>query len=175
MKLALSATHCSGKTTLIQELSKLSEFKDYKLFTEKTKFLRDELGVKLNNDSELISQYIFLGERAKELFSSKNIFCDRSIYDVCSYTLSSKSIPFVDREQFVKGCAPLMQEYDIIFYVNPIGVEIEDNGLRSIDPKYRDDIDFTIRSLLDEYPPQKLVELKGPTTDRINTILSTIK
>ena len=35
-------------------------------------------------------------------------------------------------------------EYDLIIYVSPEGVDIEDNGVRTIDAEYRDKIDFTI-------------------------------
>lgn len=172
-RISLCGTQNSGKTTLINELSKLSEFKDYKFFTEKTKYLKENLGVKLNEDSELISQYIFLGQRAQELFNDK-IFCDRSVYDVCAYTFSSKSIPFKDIKIFVEGCVPLMNQYDVIFYVDPTGIEIEDNNVRSIDPIYREKIDYTIKELLKEYPPIRLYNISGTIEQRISQVKEAI-
>ena len=174
MKIALTGTHSSGKTSLINSLSVLEEFKDYKIFTENTRYLKDNIGVKLNDDSELISQYIFIGERAKELFSGNNILCDRSIYDVCSYTIGSNSITWKDKETFIKGCVPLMKEYDVIIYVSPEGVNIEDNGLRSTNSEYRDKIDSVIKEALIEWPPVKLIEVKGTTEERIAKIKETL-
>jgi len=66
---------------------------------------------------------------------------------------------------------PLMKAYDIVIYVSPKGVEIEDNGLRSIDKEYRDKIDFIIKEMLVEYPPKKLIKVEGSTEERIETIL----
>ena len=172
MKLTLTGTHCSGKTSLIKSLSGLHQFKEYQFFTERTGFLKNELNVKLNEDSELISQYIFTGERAKELFSGPNIFSDRSIYDVCSYTLGAKSINNFDKKTMVEGCVPLMKEYDVVIYVSPEGVEIEDNGLRSVDPDYRNKVDKVINMMLMEYPPKRLIRVSGTTEQRIETILA---
>ena len=64
-----------------------------------------------------------------------------------------------------------MTYYDIVFYVSPDGVEIEDNGVRATDPKYRTKIDTAIKELLVEYPPKQLVELKGSTEERISEML----
>ena len=99
-----------------------------------------------------------------------NILCDRSIYDVCSYTLSSNSISWYDKRKFVENCIPILKEYDLIIYVSPEGVEIEDNGLRSIDNKYRDKIDYTIKEMLEEYPPKNLLKISGSTEQRISQI-----
>ena len=175
MRIALVGTHNSGKTSLVNSLNGLEQFKEYKFFTEKTRKLRDELNIKLNDDSELISQYVFVGERARELQSGENIICDRSIYDVCSYTLGAKSIDWSDKKYMVEGCVPLMKQYDVIIYVDPEGVEIEDNGLRSVDPTYRTKIDEVIKALLIEYKPLKLICIKGTNEQRIETILSELK
>ena len=167
MKIALTSTHSAGKTSLVKALSELPEFKDYQFYTEKTKQLKEEFKVKLNDDSQLVSQYIFMGERAKELHSSDNFISDRSIYDVCAYSLGAKSIPFCLRRLLVESCVPLTDEYDVIIYVDPIGVKIEDNGLRSVDPIYRDKINHTIQELLFQYPPKKLIKVSGSTEQRI--------
>ena len=172
MKLALAGTHSSGKTSLVYSLSKLDQFKEYTIFTEKTRYLRDKYKVKINEDSEIIPQFIFVGERAKEIYSGGNNFiCDRSIYDVCSYTLGAKSINDWNKRSFVELMMSSMRfEYDAIIYVSPEGVEIEDNGLRATNPNYRNQIDFTICEMLKEWPPNKLIEVKGTTQERIETI-----
>jgi hypothetical protein len=68
-----------------------------------------------------------------------------------------------------------MPYYDIVFYVSPEGVDIENNGVRETNAIYRDKIDFGIKALLKEYSPNKLVELKGTTEERIEEILKHIK
>lgn len=169
-KISLTSTHSTGKTTLVKELSSLKEFKNYLFFFERTKYLKNTFNIKLNDDSELISQYIFAGERAKELQSSANFISDRSIWDVCAYTLSSKSISERDKNLIVAGCVPLMKEYDLLIYVDPVGVEIENNGLRSVDPIYRDRVNNLVKDLLQAYPPKRLITVSGSTQERIAQI-----
>ena len=64
----------------------------------------------------------------------------------------------------------LHKEYDVIIYVSPEGIEIEDNGVRTTDSEYRDKIDNVIKEMLIEWPPVKLIEVKGTTEERIAII-----
>lgn len=172
MKIGLCGTMSCGKTTLIKALSELDQFKNYYKSTERSKYLRD-LGIPLNNDSTVRGQFVFMAERASELLND-NLLTDRSIWDVCAFTLSSKSIEWGDKRKIVEAATTLMPYYDIIFYINPIGTVLEDNQVRTTDPEYRDKIDHAIRELLKEYPPKKLVEISGSTEDRIKIILSNL-
>ncbi len=67
MKIGLVGTMSVGKTTLAKALGELDQFKDYSVQTERSKYLRD-LGIPLNTDSTLKGQFVFLAERASELF-----------------------------------------------------------------------------------------------------------
>ena len=64
-----------GKTTLVNALKELSEFKNYTFRTERSKYLRD-MGIPLNTDSTVKGQSVFLAERASELMQ-ENIITDR--------------------------------------------------------------------------------------------------
>ena len=175
MKIGLTGTQSVGKSTLINELTKLPEFKDYYTATERSKHLRD-LGIPLNTDSTLLGQFVFIAERARELLN-ENLLTDRSIYDVLAYTLSSKSISMIQTEEIVRAARHMIRYYDIIFYVDPTGVSIEDNGVRTIDAEYRDKIDMVIKELLDEYPPNKLVNIPPNLSveERVNFIRDIIR
>jgi nicotinamide riboside kinase len=170
MKIGLCGTLSVGKTTLVHALKQIDQFKDYETATERSKYLRDQ-GISLNTDSTLKGQLVFAAERSIELMKP-NIITDRTIYDVCAFTLSAKSIGWTEKRYFTEILMSLRKEYDIIIYVSPEGVEIEDNGVRTTDAKYREQIDFTIQYMLDEYPPNKLIKIKGSTEERINTIIS---
>ena len=170
MRIGLCGTVSCGKTTLVNALKQLDQFKDYETATERSKYLRDQ-GVSLNTDSTLKGQLVFAAERSIELMKP-NIITDRTIYDVCAFTLSAKSIEWYEKRQFVELLMSIRKEYDAIIYVSPEGVEIEDNGVRTIDAEYRDKIDFTIKEMLVEFPPTKLIKISGSTEERINTIIS---
>lgn len=172
-RIGLTGTQSVGKSTLVKALQELPEFKNYKFFTERSKYLRD-LGIPLNTDSTIKGQIIFSAERATELFH-ENMITDRSIWDVCAFTLSSKTITWNEKEKLVETTMLLKNEYDAIFYIDPQGIEIEDNGVREIDSEYRNKIDETIKALLKEYPPKNVYILKGSTEERINQIKTYLK
>jgi nicotinamide riboside kinase len=173
MKIGLCGTMSVGKTTLVKALSKTDEFKKYKISTERSKYLRD-LGIPLNTDSTVNGQLIFLAERSSELLH-ENVLTDRTIWDVSAFTMLSKTIATHEKSQFVNTAMLLKNQYDIIFYIEPVGVEMEDNGVRETNLEYRADINQEILRLLVLYPPKKLVILHGSTKDRVKDVLNALK
>jgi nicotinamide riboside kinase len=170
MKIGFCGTVSVGKTTLVNALKELPEFADYNFATERSKYLRD-LGIPLNTDSTLKGQFVFLAERASELFQ-ENIITDRTIIDVMAFTRLAKSIPYFMADSLNDAVAPLLREYDYIFYVSPEGVEIEDNGVRTINAKYRKEVDKEILKLLSLHKNKiaRYHELSGTTEERIQKI-----
>ena len=170
MKIGFCGTVSVGKTTLVNALKELPEFADYNFATERSKYLRD-LGIPLNTDSTLKGQFIFLAERASELFQ-ENIITDRTIIDVMAFTRLAKSIPYFMADNLNDAVSHLLREYDYIFYVSPEGVGIEDNGVRTIDVKYRNKIDKEILKLLSLHKNKiaRYHELSGTTEERIQKI-----
>ena len=172
MRIGLAGTMSVGKTTLAKALGEIDQFKDYNVQTERSKYLRD-LGIPLNTDSTLPGQFVFLAERATELLYS-NIITDRTIWDVCAFTLGAKSIDEFDKRTFVEAAMMLRNQYDLVVYVSPNGVEVEDNGVRTTDLDYRNKIDTVIKLSLEEFKPKKLITVAGTTEQRIATILQNI-
>jgi len=170
MKIGLCGTVSVGKSTLAKALGELEPFKDYEIATERSKYLRD-LGITLNTDSTLLGQIIFSSERALELMK-ENIITDRTIYDVIAFTLSAKSINKFEKRAYFDLMLMLRNEYDVVVYVSPEGVEIEHNGVRETNAEYRNEIDEIIQELLKTYPPKKLIKISGTTEERITTIMS---
>ena len=172
MKIGLCGTMSVGKTTLVKTLSELELFKGYKFATERSKYLRD-LGIPLNTDSTINGQLIFLAERVNELLH-KNVITDRTIWDVSSFTMLAKSISLTDKSNFVTAAMTLKDQYDVVFYIDPIGTSMENNGVRETDLEYRAAINQEILRLLTLYPPKKLVILSGSTGDRVDSMLNYI-
>ena len=170
MKIGFCGTMSVGKTTLVNALKELPEFKDYNFRTERSKYLM-EMGIPLNTDSTVKGQSIFLAERASELMQ-ENIITDRTIIDVMSFAHCSKSINYLDKDKFEQFAACLIHEYDHIFYVSPLGVDIEDNGVRETNAKFREDIDNVIQTLLNKYEHRikNLTNIVGSTEERIEKI-----
>jgi len=169
MKIGFCGTMSVGKTTLVNTLKDLPEFKDYISRTERSKYLM-EMGIPLNTDSTLKGQLVFAAERASELMQEK-IITDRTVIDVMAFSKLSTSMSDGEKFYLTATIQPLMGEYDILFYVSPEGVEIEDNGVRETDAKYRMAIDKEIRSIIQMHGGKKITTIKGTTEERIAQVL----
>jgi nicotinamide riboside kinase len=174
MKIGFCGTMSVGKTTLVNALRELPEFKEYEFRTERSKYLRD-LGIPLNTDSTVKGQFIFLAERAAELMN-KNIITDRTVIDVMAFTRLAESIPYYIADEICQAASYLIGEYDYIFYISPEGVEIEDNGVRTTDAEYRKDVDLEIQSILRKYPHKikNFTVLTGSVEERIQKVKQTL-
>ena len=171
MRIGFCGTMSVGKTTLVNALKELPEFKNYKFRTERSKYLM-EMGIPLNTDSTLKGQLVFSAERAAELMQ-ENIITDRTVVDVMAFAKLSTSM--TEGEKFYLGATiqPLMNEYDILFYVSPEGVEIEDNGVRETDADYRMAIDKEIKSIIGMHR-SSTPTIKGSVKERIEQVKNTI-
>tara|TARA_R110001599_G_scaffold186957_1_gene381239 strand:- start:1576 stop:2106 length:531 start_codon:yes stop_codon:yes gene_type:complete len=174
MKIGFCGTMSVGKTTLVNTLAKLPEFKDYTTRTERSKYLM-EMGIPLNTDSTVKGQAIFLAERAGELIQD-NIITDRTIIDVMAFAKSSKSMNYIEANDFCNFASNMLNEYDYIFYVSPEGVEIENNGVRETNEDYRKTIDKAIQLLIIKYKHKikNLIEIKGTTEERVKLVKQSI-
>jgi len=171
MKIGFCGTMSVGKTTLVNELAKLPEFKDYTSRTERSKHLMS-MGIPLNTDSTLKGQIVFAAERASELLCDK-IITDRTVIDVMAFSALSNSMSGNESFHLNSALGHLIDDYDYLFYVSPVGVKIEDNGVRETDVRYRDNINKKILEILD-WRGVKYTTIQGNTEERIKLVKSVI-
>ena len=171
MKIGFCGTMSVGKTTLVNALAELPEFKDYNSRTERSKHLRD-MGIPLNTDSTLKGQFVFAAERASELLCDK-IITDRTVVDVMAFCELSTSMTANESFYLNSALTHLIDDYDYLFFVSPVGVKMEDNGVRETDIKYREEINKKILSILD-LRDIKYTTIQGNTEERIELVKSVI-
>lgn len=172
MRIGFTGTMSVGKTTLVNALKELPEFKNYKFATERSAYL-NSLGIPLNYETTIEGQTVFLAERVAELMQ-ENIITDRTILDVIAFTECAQKINVIDKDAFVKYAKRFIYQYDYIFYISPKGLDIEDNGVRETNSNYRTQIDNTIQQLLVKYGPI-YYELKGSTEERMEQMMKVIE
>ena len=160
-----------GKTTLVNELAKLPEFKNYKTRTERSKHLMS-MGIPLNTDSTLKGQFVFAAERASELLCDK-IITDRTVIDVMAFSALSKSMTANESYFLNAALLNLVDEYDYLFYISPVGVKMEDNGVRETDTTYRDNINKKILEILD-LNNVKYTTIQGDVKERVKNVKSVV-
>ena len=171
MKIGLCGTMSVGKTTLVNTLKDDLDFENYIFRTERSKHL-SSMGIPLNTDSTLKGQLVFASERAAELMQEK-IITDRTVIDVMAFCDLSESMK--DHEKFYLNATLyyLVDEYDILFYVSPEGVEIEDNGVRETNAEYREAVDKKIKSIVGMYRGDTIT-IKGTVEERIEQVKNAV-
>ena len=173
MKIGLCGTMSVGKTTLVNALKKLPEFKNYNFRTERSKHLMN-LGIPLNTDSTFKGQLVFTAERSAELMQ-KNIITDRTIIDVMAFCALSEAMNAEEKNSLKNTLKYLIKEYDVIFYIDDLSIPIEDNGIRETNERYRVYIDDKIKEIISEYRHQcKIVNISGTTENRVDQIRSVL-
>ena len=123
-------------------------------------------------DSTLKGQFVFAAERASELLCDK-ILTDRTVIDVMAFCELSESMTANEAFYLNSALGHLIDDYDYLFYVSPVGVKMEDNGIRETDIKYRDEINKKILSILD-LRDIKYTTIQGTTEERIKLVKQTI-
>lgn len=167
----------TGKTTLLKKIKSLYPDRfDY--VDEVTRRIK-RFGVPINNEAKDydLTQSLIIGDHLinyTKVFDNtseniRDLLLDRCIVDGYIYTkyfykkgkVSSNILKYA--EQWFKTLTPM---YDVIFYTNPSDVKLVDDGERSIDAAFRQDIiDLYEREFLDKY--DNICILKGSVEDRL--------
>jgi nicotinamide riboside kinase len=167
----------TGKTTLLKKVKTLYPYRfDY--VDEVTRRIK-RFGVPINNEAKNynLTQSLIINDHLvnyTKVFEGsddtvRDLLLDRCIVDGYIYTkyfyrhgkVSYKIFEFA--EYWYKELTP---KYDVIFYTNPGDVKLVDDGERSIDTKFREEIiDLYETEFLDKY--DNICILKGSVEDRL--------
>ena len=122
----------------------------------------------------------------------RNIFRDRAdhivrgihqIFDRCALDGIVYSLWLLQEGKIGRSCydacdliwKKLKDKYDVIFYTSPDDVKLVNDGERSVDKRFREQIIDIFNIYLDRRDfDAEVVELKGSVKDRLKTIRSTL-
>jgi GTPase SAR1 family protein len=190
MQIAIIGTHGTGKTTLLNELVKMPELKNYKVISEiPRKYLEDNnLQIQDVLDSEGLSNQFQLHNwseqweqegRSFDKDSEMNFISDRSLFDVMAYAmLSNHDETRRIGENCYKELTSNRIEYDLLIYI-PIEWEMSQEDVsnnRCNSEEYRQQIDKKIFNLVNDLISSNehdygcntiLVEVKGSVEERV--------
>jgi GTPase SAR1 family protein len=141
MKIGITGAQSVGKTTLLNALRSEKLFKDYVICDEVTRRVKS-YGLPINEEGTDITQRLIMNEHIVNVFMYGNMLTDRTALDGLVYSaylynknqISANTLKYV-REVFNK----VWHSYDYVFYIEP-EFEIVDDGVRSINKQFRDEI-----------------------------------
>ncbi len=177
MIVSFTGAQSTGKTTLLNILK--SKNKDINFIDEVTRRINREYDLPINESGSSLTQLMIIADHVANIFrkyDSDLVILDRCIIDGLVYSEwlydnNNISISMIDLATEIYHS--IYKKYDIIFYTDPKDVELVDDGERSIDKQFRDDIissfDYRIKSL------NNVVVLSGTVEERLETVKKTFE
>ena len=181
MKMAFVGTHCTGKTTLLDQLKeKYSGDDSFGYITEVARKII-ERGYPLNAEANTDSYIHYINDQlsAESVINNYKLFVsDRTLLDPLAYALVNRELPrpyiqdyFIDMMKNVW----LLEKarYDLYIYF-PIEFPMRFDGVRPSDEEYRTTVDKMIHRLLIEHSVP-FVTINGAMNEREQKILAIIE
>ena len=189
MIFSFTGAQSTGKTTLLEHLKcKNLSNHSFEFIPEVTRLVRREYEVPINEGGDDMTQMLIMTEHIRNIYKDRtdslirgvNKILDRCALDGIVYThylLDKGKISRTTYDACELIYKKLRNEYDVIFYTSPDDVELVDDGERSIDKHFREDIiglfDMYLQYDIIEKGP-RVILLEGTVEERLETIKSTL-
>tara|TARA_R110002012_G_scaffold103441_2_gene243371 strand:- start:1469 stop:2083 length:615 start_codon:yes stop_codon:yes gene_type:complete len=195
MIFSFTGAQSTGKTTLLKRLIEANKGVDnwnfpFEFVPEVTRLVRRQYEVSINEGGDDITQMLIMTEHIRNVYGGKTDRLLRGIhqiYDRCAldgvvyshYLLDKGKISRTTYEACELIYKKLRNKYDVIFYTSPKDVELVDDGERSVDVHFREDIIDLFNLYLysinkDNKDKPRVILLEGTVEERLETIKSTL-
>jgi len=170
---SFTGAQSSGKTTLLNHL--VTRNHHISFVPEVTRLIKRRYKLPINEDGGDLTQYMIMNEHIHNVLTHKatnsNVILDRCALDGVVYTkwLAQNSRVSMDVYNYAERIYNEIKDYyDVIFYTDPEDVVIEDDGERSTNVQFRNDI----IDIFNEYLPRhnNVYTLSGTVEERLSTI-----
>lgn len=175
MKIGISGAQSVGKTTLVNALHEEDTFRFIPLCTGLTRRVQS-YGLKINEGGTDTTQRLIMQEHIVNMFMHNSFIADRTALDGVVYSryLYNKGQIGLHTYDFAVDVFKKVQPYyNFQFYIKP-EFDIENDGVRSVDIEFRDEIDSIFRYFITQYN-LNVFSLFGTVEERIMQIKTILK
>ena len=145
MIISFTGAQSTGKTTLLNNIRSLNPFY-IEYVAEVTRRIKREFNLPINESGGDLTQTMIMSDHIANIYQKDNydnVILDRCALDGIVYTQWLYNKGKVSKEvlQWAKKIYnTLIGEYDVIFVTSPADVPLVDDGERSVDKKFREEI-----------------------------------
>ena len=188
MIFSFTGAQCTGKTTLLKHLYKENGDYPFVFIPEVTRLIRREYNMPINESGDDLTQMLIMTEHIRNVFRDRADHIVRGVHQIldrCALDGIVYSHYLLDKGKINRATydacdliyKKLINKYDVIFYTSHKDVELVDDGERSVDKIFREDIiglfDMYMQYNIIEDGP-RIVHLEGTVKERLKTIKSTL-
>jgi len=169
MRITIMGSHSTGKTTLAKALAERLNF-GYLHDVVREEAVKKGFVINENTPPE-VQLWLLIRQWELETTTPEGWVADKSLFDYLVYgrlILKEKIV-----KDLIQWFVQQNAKYDFVFYL-PIEFPMEEDGIRSIDPEFREEIDRLLKECLDEFGIDYIV-LSGSVKERVNQALGHIK
>ncbi|MBA3047418.1 AAA family ATPase [Patescibacteria group bacterium] len=171
MKAGITGSHGTGKTTLSKHIAGRN---NYKLLPESPRQAL-QLGFPINENTPIETEFWIFGKQLEmEMIAGDNYIADKCFIDLLAYAICI----FGNNLEFIKVLREIteraVRKYDVVIYLPSGEFPIEDDGVRSTDPKFQAKIDELIVEILHDFNI-KYTRITGGKEERYQKALKAIK
>lgn len=178
MLISFSGAQSTGKSTLLQIWQE--SVPEWHFIPEITRLVQRDFNLPINEKGDDLTQTLILGEHLRNAFQKRDqhTILDRCSLDGMVYTrwLHDKgkvSDRTLENANYI--FSKTIAKYDCILYTSPEDVPIVDDGVRSINKQFREEI-IKLFNVYNNYVSNKvLYKISGTVAERVNQINSIFK
>ena len=186
MIFSFTGAQCTGKTTLLKHLYKENGDYPFTFIPEVTRLVSREYNMPINEGGGDLTQMLIMTEHVRNIYKNRADHLIRGIhqiFDRCALDGIVYSLWLLQEGKIGRACYDaceliwknLKNKYDVIFYTSPDDVKLVDDGERSVDERFRQQIINIFNIYLERRDfDAEVIELKGSVKDRLKTIRSTL-
>ena len=188
MIFSFTGAQCTGKTTLLKHLYKENGDYPFVFVPEVTRLVKREYNMPINESGDDLTQMLIMTEHVRNIFRDRADHIVRGVHQIldrCALDGIVYSHYLLDKGKINRATydacdliyKKIINKYDVIFYTSHEDVELVDDGERSVDKIFREDIiglfDMYMQYNIIEKGP-RVVHLEGTVKERLKTIKSTL-
>ena len=183
---SFTGAQSTGKTTLLKKLHAENGDYPFTFIPEVTRLVAREYDMPINEGGGDLTQMLIMTEHVRNVYRNKADYLIRGvhqIFDRCALDGIVYSLWLLQEGKIGRRCydaceliwESLKDTYDIIFYTSPDDVELVDDGERSVDERFRQQIINIFNIFLArENFDSEIVILEGSVEERLKTIKATL-